>query len=258
MYRSLTGMAVDNYQSITKANGETAYASVKAAFDEYMAKYNHGRGIVFIGHSQGAWMTEALLKREMDGNPAMRKLLVSAIVVGGDVAVPTGKVVGADFANIPGCTSAGQTGCIIAYSTFRKEPPSNSWFGRLDHRVNPIIDFDSSGDLQILCTNPANLAGESGVLEPHILVEELVSQGIGEQTGIQTPWVTYPQEYSSHCMSANGAQWLQVDIIKGGNETRPTIPHVRGDYYGLHNVDIAIALGNLVGLVRLQSASFAG
>ena len=258
MYRSLTSVAVNDYNSITRAGGDMAYASVKAAFDQYLAKYNQGRGIVFIGHSQGAWMVEALLKREMDDDPTMRKLLVSAIVVGGNVAVPTGKLVGADFTNIPGCASEGQTGCIVGYSTFSEAPSSDAWFGRVDQRVNPFIDFGSSGDLQVLCTNPANLGGGSGVLEPHILAEELLFQGIGQQTGIQTPWVTYPQEYSSHCMAADGASWLQVDVIKGGSETRPVIPQMNGTGYGMHNVDIAIALGNLVDLVGKQAAAYKG
>ena len=258
MYRSLTSMAVGNYGSITKANGDTAYASIKAAFDEYIARYNHGRGIVLIGHSQGAWMGEALLKREMDDNPGMRRLLVSAILVGGNVTVPTGKLVGADLTNIPGCASAGQTGCIVAYSSFRTEPSSGAWFGRVDQRVNPFIDFGSSGDLQILCTNPADLSGGSGVLEPQIRTEELLFQGIGQQTGIQTPWVTYPQEYSGHCTSAGGATWLQIDLVKAGSETRPVIPQPHGPSYGMHNVDIAIALGNLVELVGKQAANYKG
>ncbi|HEX7491672.1 MAG TPA: DUF3089 domain-containing protein [Candidatus Limnocylindrales bacterium] len=258
MYRSLTSMAVGNYGSITKANGEIAYASIKAAFDEYLAKYNQGRGIVFIGHSQGAWMVEALLKREFDDNATMRRLLVSAIAVGGNVAVPTGKVVGADFGQIPGCTSEGQVGCIVAYSSFNRAPSSDAYFGRVDQRVNPFIDRDSSGDLQILCTNPADLGGGSGVLEPHILTEELSFQGIGQQTGIATPWVTFPQEYSGHCTSAGGATWLQIDLIKGENETRPVIPQINGPHYGMHNVDIAIALGNLVGLVGKQAANYKG
>ena len=85
-------------------------------------------------------MLEALLKNELDGNPELRRLLVSAILVGGNVAVPTGKVVGGDFANIPGCTAQTQVGCIVAYSSFSEPPTSDAWFGRVDQRVNPFID----------------------------------------------------------------------------------------------------------------------
>ncbi len=144
MYRSLTSQAVNYFSTITKEQGATAYSSVVAAFHEYLTRYNQGRGIVFIGHSQGAWALEALLKNEMDGNADLRKQLVSAILVGGNVAVPTGKVVGGDFANIPGCTADGQVGCVVAYSSFSEAPTSDAWFGRVDDRVNPFIDLKSS------------------------------------------------------------------------------------------------------------------
>jgi hypothetical protein len=258
MYRSLTSSAVNNLDTVTEEQGSIAYQSLADAFHEYMAKDNHGRGIVFIGHSQGAWMTIALLKREFDDSPAMRRQLVSAIAVGGNLAVPTGTLVGGDLASIPGCSAADQTGCVIAYSTFSSEPSPYAWFGRVDNRVNPFIRLDSSGDLQVLCTNPTGLGGGSGILRPYVLAEELDFQGIGRQTGIETPWVTYPQMYSAECASANGTTWLRVGLVNGDKETRPVIPQVNGWSYGLHNVDIAIALGNLVDLVGRQGASFKG
>jgi pimeloyl-ACP methyl ester carboxylesterase len=258
MYRSLTSSAVNNLDAVTEEQGNVAYQSLADAFHEYMAKYNQGRGIVLIGHSQGAWMTIALLEREFDDNPDMRRQLVSAIAVGGNLAVPTGKLVGGDLASIPGCSSADQVGCVIAYSTFSTQPSPYAWFGRIQGRVNPFIRLDASGDLQVLCTNPARLGGGSGVLEPYILTEELDFQGIGGQTGIQTPWVTYPQEYSGQCKSMEGTTWLQVDLVNGDTEARPVIPQVNGWSYGLHNVDIAIALGNLVDLVGTQGQAFQG
>jgi hypothetical protein len=256
MYRSLTSKAVNDVEAVTKEQGDVAYRSLSDAFHEYLSKYNDGRGIVFVGHSQGAWMTIALLEREFDGDAAMRKLLVSAIVVGGNLAVPSGTLVGGDLANIPGCSAAGQTGCVVAYSTFSSEPSPYAWFGRADNRVNPFIDAPRSADLQVLCTNPANLAGGSGVLEPHILTDELEFQGIGQQTGITTPWLTYPQMYAAECKFENGTSWLKVSLVNGDAETRPVIPQVNGWSYGLHNVDIAIALGNLVELVAGQGAAF--
>jgi hypothetical protein len=258
MYRSLTRSAVNNLETVTEEQGSIAYESLAAAFHEYMAKDNQGRGIVFIGHSQGAWMTIALLKREFDDNPAMRKQLVSAIAVGGNLAVRTGRLAGGDLANIPGCSASDQTGCVIAYSTFSSEPSPYAWFGRVDNRINPIIRLDSSGDLQVLCTNPTGLGGGSGILEPYILTEELDFQGIGRQTGIETPWVTYPQMYSAECASANGTTWLKVGLVNGDEEERPVIPQANGWSYGLHSVDIAIALGNLVDIVGRQGASFEG
>jgi hypothetical protein len=255
MYPSLTHAAVNNLSAITEAQAQTAYRGVAEAFHVYMASYNHGRGIVFIGHSQGAWMLEALVAKEMDQDSTNRHLLVSALLFGGNVAVPKGAVVGGDFANIPACTAAGQVGCIVAYSSFDAAPPRDSWFGQMDGRVNPVMSRSSSTDLQILCTNPASLGGGPGVLQPYFLTEELSFQGLDKTQNVTTPWVSYPGEYSAHCESANGASWLQVEVISPSTDTRPAVPQANGPQYGLHNVDLAIALGNLVDLVRAQTAN---
>jgi Protein of unknown function (DUF3089) len=42
------------------------------------------------------------------------------------VTVPVGKTVGGDFANIPACQTATQTGCVVAYSSFDATPPAGA------------------------------------------------------------------------------------------------------------------------------------
>ena len=56
--------------------------------------------------------------------------MVSAIIAGGNVAVPIGRDVGSTFKHLPLCTSTGQTSCVIAYSSFPELPPADSLFGR--------------------------------------------------------------------------------------------------------------------------------
>ena len=95
---------------------------------------------MLIGHSQGSLMLIKLIKQEIDNSPAMRKLLVSAILLGGNVLVPEGQLEGGSFKNVPACTSATDTGCVIAYSSFTKEPPANSFFGRPD---SPLLEHEA-------------------------------------------------------------------------------------------------------------------
>ena len=64
-----------------------------SAFRDYLAHYNDGRGIVFIGHSQGAVILIRLLQQEVDRTPALRNRLVSALLMGGNVTVPKGQLV---------------------------------------------------------------------------------------------------------------------------------------------------------------------
>ena len=50
------------------------------AWNYYLAHYNHGRGVVLIGHSQGSGVLTQLIKNEIDGKP-IQKQLVSAILM---------------------------------------------------------------------------------------------------------------------------------------------------------------------------------
>ena len=83
---------------------------------------NRGRGVVLIGHSQGTRMLRRLIREEIDPSPAARAKLVSAVLLGGNVTVRRGEVIGGDFQNVPGCTAPGQVGCVIAYHTFNQTP----------------------------------------------------------------------------------------------------------------------------------------
>ncbi len=149
MYRQLTLSVIGGKKRKSRTQaGAIAYGDVQNAWLDYLAHYNDGRGVVLIGHSQGAGMLKQLIQKQIDTNPAQRKLLVSAILLGGNVLVPIGKTVGGSFRTVPACTKSSQTGCVVAYSSFLATPPTNSLFGR------SIVPGD-----QVLCTNPAALGG---------------------------------------------------------------------------------------------------
>src|SRR4051812_12727856 len=134
----------------------TAYADVQAAFDEYLAQDNHGHGIVLIGHSQGAGMLTQLVQHRIDARPKVRRRLVSAILLGGNVTVAAGKNVGGSFRHVPACRSKRQTGCVIAFSTFGETPPPDAIFGRPG---GALSGGGPTADRDVLCTNPAALHG---------------------------------------------------------------------------------------------------
>src|SRR5262249_14611640 len=110
VYRQVTLRGILTPGGIAPRAALTAYASLSAAFADYLAHYNHGRGIVFVGHSQGASVLIALLQRQVDGHPALRRRLVSALLLGGNVTVArSGAAARGDFAHIPACRSATET-----------------------------------------------------------------------------------------------------------------------------------------------------
>jgi len=256
MYPQITLAGIATPSKITYGSAITAYSSLYSSFRNYMANFNHGRGIVFVGHSQGAMMLTALLKNEVDPKPEVRRLLVSALLMGGNVTVPVGKSVGGDFANIPACSSATQTGCVVGYSSFDKTPPADAVFGRIATAISPF-GRSTTGQLEILCVNPAAPAGGTANLQPYFPTGGL-AVFLGKAAPnfhASTPWVTFPNQYAAHCINSGGASWLQIDRIGGASDKRPVVA-AGAPTWGLHTVDVSLALGNLVELVRSESGAF--
>jgi hypothetical protein len=98
VYRQMTVAAVTAVAAGAdyKAPFATAYGDVRAAWKEYITKYNKGRPFVLIGHSQGSWMLQTLIAKEIEGRPVARQMRL-AIIPGFNVLVPQGKLVGGTF-----------------------------------------------------------------------------------------------------------------------------------------------------------------
>ena len=256
VYPQLTLASIDNAKAITLAAAMNAYDGVATAWSSYLAHYNNGRGVVLIGHSQGAFVLSTLIKTRIENDDAVRGLLVSAILLGGDVTVPVGKTVGGTFSRIPACASSTETGCVVAYSTFDTTPPADAIFGRVTGVLNLFAGLPSV-PLQVLCVNPTAPAGGSGGLRPYIPTTGLaLLVGRTAAPTADTPFVGYPGQYTAHCQTADGATWLQVDRTGGGpNRLAAALPSLNPSW-GLHAADVNIALGNLVDLVGSEAAAY--
>ena len=262
IYPQLTLFAITR-GLVTPEASLQAYLGVLSAWQEYLAKYNNGRGIALIGHSQGALLLKQLIKEQIDPHPALRKQLVSADLMGGNVLVPKGKTVGSDFQNVPACEVAWQTHCVVAYSSFLKEPPEGAFFGRVN---SPLLQSNLSPEeaskLEVLCVNPAllfqgNHAGplfryESTTPFPGFLglLHDI------HAPKAPTPWVSMPGQYTGQCEHANGASWLQLTDVGGSGDQREQMKEVLGPLWGTHLEDVNVSLGNLVGLTALQSGVY--
>jgi hypothetical protein len=252
MYRQRTLSGLFAGRGLPPQRRSNGYADVRDAWKTYLARYNHGRGVVLIGHSQGSFVLSALIADQIDRRPAVRRRLVSAILLGGNVLVRTGRDVGGDFQHVRACRTATQTGCVVAYSTFEDAPPANTLFGRT-----------SVPGMQVLCTNPAALGGGSGTLDP-IFPSQPFAPGTLLSVGIKllgypmpknvgTPWIAVPGSYTASCSSEAGANVLRIAPRDGA----PALRASPDPTWGLHLVDGNIALGNLVGLVRSQARAWA-
>lgn len=251
MYRQVTVPALQSGNHESPRQLATPLNDVRAAFATYLRRYNHGRGFVLIGHSQGSFVLEQLIAKDVDARPAVRRRLVSAILLGGNVLVKRSRTVGGSFKHVPACRSATQLGCVIAFSTYDQPPPANSLFGRTT----------VPGD-QVLCTNPAALAGGAAKVDPifpsaPFAPGTLIASGIAllklTQPQAPTTWVSEPGAYRAQCSSAGGANVLQITPLHGAQTATPSPDPT----WGLHLVDANIALGNLVTVVRTEAAAFA-
>jgi Protein of unknown function (DUF3089) len=151
MYRQITLAGLGSPSKVTPAMRDTAYRDVRDAWRSYLKRDNNGRGIVVIGHSQGTRVLRQLVAEEIDAKPKVRRRLVSAILLGGNVLVKEGQDAGGDFKRVPACRSAGQIGCVIAFSTFNAHVPAKSRFGR-----------STEPGTEVLCTKPGKTRGRSG------------------------------------------------------------------------------------------------
>jgi pimeloyl-ACP methyl ester carboxylesterase len=227
-------------------SGTIAFNSALSAWKDYLARYNHGRGIVLIGHSQGSFVLRQLISKYIEPDASVRARIVSAILLGGNVTVAAGKDVGGDFKYLGACHRASQLGCVIAFSSFDQTPPANTIFGR------------APKGQEIVCTNPAALGGGSGPVDPYFPTKRLNSViSFDAQAGVSTAWVNYPDLFTAQCQNGGGASRLQITDIRKPGDNRPKLVDAIGPTWGLHVYDGNIALGNLVGIVQSEATAYA-
>lgn len=234
-----------------------ATADVEAAWDNYLAHDNHGRGVVLIGHSQGAGLLIGLMRRRIDGAPEQARL-VSAILPGAGVLVPVGRETGGTFNAIPPCRVETQIGCVISFNMVRAD------------RLIPDGAIRRAAGMTQVCTNPAALQGGSGFLKPYLSTKGETT--IPDLSAPQPPWtdppvkpstpfVTIPGFYSAVC-GGDGA-YVAVSVAAQPEDKRTGA--LTGDWLhdgapeptmGLHLIDLNLAAGNLVEILRRQAAAY--
>jgi len=265
MYRQITLRGLQtalatNADPLALFSKGTQYDDVRDAWQYYLKNDNQGRGVVLIGHSQGAFILQALIANEIDGKP-VQKQLVGAYILGATFLTPKGKDVGGQFKQIPLCRKPGQVGCVVNYSAFRSTitPPGNTLFG---HSADPAM----SGN----CTNPAALGGRSAPLHAYlsgsgrlIALAGPTPKWVTDKT-IDTPFVSAPGLLTAECKTNEFATYLEITVH--GDPADPRADDITGDLggakplanWGLHLIDVNLAMGNLVDNVGAQAKAYRG
>jgi hypothetical protein len=246
-----------------EADRMLAYQDVVDAWNHYLTHHNEGRGVVLIGHSQGAGVLTQVIRNEIEGKPVQSQL-VSALIIGSNVKVPRGADVGGTLTKVPLCREPSQTGCMVAFVSFREEipPPEHSRFGRA-----------TDDGMEAACTHPASLAGGRAPLNAYLASG---STGIAEGSeasaprwlksgeAVETPFVRAPGLLEAECVRSDTFHYLSVRTVAdpeglrtdriGGDVVGPN-GQVAADW-GLHLIDMHLAMGNLVELVGQQARAW--
>jgi Protein of unknown function (DUF3089) len=238
IYRQVTLADLEQHPDLNFGPAETvtAYDSIRSGFEDFLAHEAGDRPFIVIGDSQGAAMLNLLLENIVDPNPALRARLVMGVILGGNVEVPRGQLVGGTFKHIPACSRPGQAGCVIAFSSFPQVPPADSLFGRPGQGVSLQSNQTAKSGLQVVCVNPAALSGGTAPLDAVFPTKGKLA----------TPWVALPGLYTAACEQADGASWLNVTKTPGWPAIGPVLTEAGGTDFGYHVWDMFLTQGNLV------------
>jgi hypothetical protein len=262
VYRQATVPALQAGRT-TRQDYRTAYGDVEQAFEAFLRRIGPRRGFVLLGHSQGSYHLQRLIRRRIDTHRAVRRRLVSAVLLGGNVTVRANSDRGGVFRRVPTCRRATQLACVIAFSTFNETPPDAAIFGRGGSRVADFLGLPEGSRLEAACTNPAALGSSRSAPLSTVAPTEPFASGTLIAAGISVLGLQWPAApttfvqsdgaFTGRCSRAGGAHVLRISSAPG----TPVPKASPTPEWGLHLVDANIAQGDLVKVLRRQLRAYA-
>ncbi|NQX89504.1 MAG: DUF3089 domain-containing protein [Halioglobus sp.] len=261
IYRQVTVNVIISDQ---QGDREVAYGDVLDSFKHYMSNHNQGRGYVLIGHSQGAGHLSRLLAETIEPDAVLRERMIAAHILGSSVRTVEGSNVVSGTNAVELCRAADQTGCVVTYVSYRE---GDAFVADGSGRFGQPLDGETSA-----CTNPGALAGGSVGLRPYFPVAsnpQLDAFIIPRTEGpfadaanaaeITTPFYSMPGFLEGQCTRGpTGIGYLRVGV--NADPSDPRADDFNGEMilqdWGLHLVDMTVAMGNLVELGAGQAASW--
>ena len=260
-YRQMTVASILAFsagQDVTNA-ALLAYGDVVGAWRNFLATRNKNRPFVLIGHSQGTLHLIQLIAREIETRPEVASRMKLAILPGFNVMVPQGKLVGGDFKKTPLCSKSGQTGCVIAWTSFRESnaPPAGAIFG-----------VATQPGMTVACVNPARPGATGWVrLDSYWAARSGYAIPGGpiawsSEGDPPTPWLRVEGLNSGRCVNDGPRGYFSVRTNADPKDKRTD--RIGGEVgvaglfipgWGMHLADMSLAQGDLIRLVEQIGAS---
>ena len=260
-YRQMTVASILAFsagQDVTNA-ALLAYGDVVGAWRNFLATRNKNRPFVLIGHSQGTLHLIQLIAREIETRPEVASRMKLAILPGFNVMVPQGKLVGGDFKKTPLCSKSGQTGCVIAWTSFRESnaPPAGAIFG-----------VATQPGMTVACVNPARPGATGWVrLDSYWAARSGYAIPGGpiawsSEGDPPTPWLRVEGLNSGRCVNDGPRGYFSIRTNADPKDKRTD--RIAGEVgvaglfipgWGMHLADMSLAQGDLISLVEQIGAS---
>jgi hypothetical protein len=246
LYRQVTLGAI---AGLAAGDGEMAYADVASAWAHYISFHNEGRGVLLVGHSQGARHLAQLIATRITETPEEAKI-VGAHIIGANILMPEGADRDGGFGSMPLCSAERLHGCVVAYVTFAADLPP---------KANARFGIAPRGE-QVACVHPGALLGEeqlSGVYptRPRAAGSAQLTAVLAD-VGDEAPSYRLNGLVSAACRTSGNARFLAVSsdsprIMAGFRQIDAALPG-----WGLHLIDLNIAQETLVRLAATQAEAW--
>ena len=219
-----------------------AASDVEAAFDVYLRRFNKGRMVVVIGHSQGAQMVATLVQKTFDRDEALRAKLLVAMPIGFYFDVPDGATKGGTFQNVPVCTRDDEIGCVVSYRTLAvgDTPDAEVWPLPRGRRA--------------ICVDPAGVgAGRKPRSRAYFPTSAV--RGVED---VDTPFVLLRGFYEGRCVAdPGGRNFLEIAEARAPGDVRPRVVDLarHHGFIGLHVADFQFTQGDMIDLIKKKAAA---
>ena len=150
-YRQASLYAMVSQRDDAREARSFAYGDVRAAFHQFLDRFNRGRPFIVVGVEQGGSLAARLVRDEIAGDPALASRMAAAYLI--QTLVPANDY--GPKAMIPACERRDESHCVVA---FMPAPAGRMGEGRRMLRRALAWglggELEALGDRQALCVNP--------------------------------------------------------------------------------------------------------